>query len=124
MSTLPWTKREIIDTAATIYRQPTYDDLDRAYTWPGFKAVAVFAILALGKPGGRFPPAVEHELWYRIGRVWEALREGCDPHAAYEVPLPHERPLTTGDQLDPEYRRAQEMFDKIDREQRAKSSRG
>jgi hypothetical protein len=45
-------------------------------------------------PKGRTAPHVEHVLWTRIGRVWEALRDGRDPGVAFETPLDDEEPFT------------------------------
>jgi hypothetical protein len=108
---VPWTKREVIDAVLGVGYEPF--DLDAPQTWPYFRMVRAFVTVALGRPEGRASPAVEHELWQRIGRVYTALKEGRDPNAAYEMPLDNEKPLTTGIQLEDATRPALREFDRL-----------
>ena len=62
--------------------------------------IRAFTVLALGRPGGRAAPYIEHELWQRLRRVERALHDRRDPNAAYETPLDDEQPLSADDQFD------------------------
>jgi hypothetical protein len=95
---IPWSKQEIIDAMVAEFRQPDADD---PYTWAF--ASQGRALLRLAR-SGRGPAGfcvgladrlanrsdispLEDEVFGRLGRVWQALRDGRDPAAAYEVPL-------------------------------------
>jgi hypothetical protein len=98
MTEIPWSKREIIDAMIAEFRRPEVDDRD---SWAYFCQIRALERLALG---GRGPPGfcvglahrlankggvspLEEAVFGRLGRVWQALRDGRDPDAAYEVPL-------------------------------------
>ena len=98
MIAIPWSKQEIIDAMVAEFRQPDADD---PYTWAF--ASQGRALLRLAR-SGRGPAGfcvgladrlanrsdispLEDEVFGRLGRVWQALRDGRDPAAAYEVPL-------------------------------------
>ncbi len=86
-----WTKREIIE--AVIAECKPFDR-DDPTSWAFYTAFRAFQRVALGRPEGRTAPRVERALWTRIRRVWEALRDGRDPGAAFETPLDDEEPFT------------------------------
>jgi hypothetical protein len=114
---LPWTKREIIDAVITEFRPVNLDD---ELSWASLSCVRALSRIALGHPEGRAAPHVEYALSQRIARVWTALSDGRDPNAAYEIPLDDEGgPLTADMQLEPSYRRMQELLDEADRKLRA-----
>jgi hypothetical protein len=106
---LPWTPEEII---ATVLAEIEPQEPGKMSIKP--VALCAFAQLALGKPNGRASPSVEHELLQRIGRVLNAVERGDDPVAAYDRPLPADKPLRPRDQLDTAYRRDAEMMNAID----------
>jgi hypothetical protein len=87
----PWTKRDIIE--AVIAECKPFD-IDDPTSWAFYTAFRAFERLALGRREGRTAPRVEHALWTRIGRVWEALCAGRDPGVAFETPLDDEEPFT------------------------------
>jgi hypothetical protein len=112
---LPCTKQEIIDAVIAGYRPV---DVKDSTTWATLQCIGIFAHLALGRPEGRQAPYAEDELHGRIVRVWTAIKEGRDPNAAYDVPLPTEQPLTTDDQLSKDYRVMAELLNAEDTRRR------
>lgn len=110
----PWTKREII--GAVIAECKPFDR-DDPTSWAFFTAFRAFQRVALGRAEGRTAPRVEHALWTRIRRVWEALRDGRDPGAAFETPLDDEEPLTTDVQI-ADAKSLARLLDEVDRELR------
>jgi hypothetical protein len=116
---LPWTKHEIIDA---VIRSYTPFDVDDTTTWTFPGMLGVFSYLALGRPEGRATPAIEHQLWLRIRRIWDALQDGRDPNAAYETPREDEEELTTVDQWEgltnPHSRWLKNHLTELDRELR------
>jgi hypothetical protein len=98
MTEIPWRKREIIDVMIAEFQRP---DLDDPHSWAFYSQVRALQRLALSDrapPGfsvgladrlanrGNISP-IEDAVFGRLGRVWQALRDGRDPDAAYEVPL-------------------------------------
>src|SRR5262245_46622108 len=98
MIELPWSKREIIDAMIAEFRQFDFDDQN---TWAFYSQVRALGRLA---SSDRAPPGfcaglgdrlankdaispLEDAVFARLGRVYQALRDGRDPDAAYEVPL-------------------------------------
>ncbi len=110
----PWTKREIIE--AVIAECKPFDR-DDPTSWAFYTAFRAFHRVALGRPEGRTAPRVEHALWTRIRRVWEALRDGRDPGAAFETPFDDEEPLTTDVQI-ADAKSLARLLDEVDRELR------
>jgi hypothetical protein len=90
----PWSKQEII--AAVVAEYMPLDQEDIA-TRPFFTLIRALQRLALrsrkGPPGfgenldTRKATPLEDAVYARLARVWQALYEGRDPDAAYEVPL-------------------------------------
>lgn len=111
MSELPWSKQEIIHTVKGGYRPVDRDDPS---TWAVFAIPSAFCALALGRPEGRAAPHIEDALTKRIARIWQAIHDGRDPEAAYDVPLSEELPFTPERQLSRSYRDTQRMLDQID----------
>ena len=112
-----WTKHEVIDAVVAEYRPSDLDDTD---TWAVPVCLRAFMRLALGKPEGRAPPHVEHELWRRLCRVHRALHDGRDPSAAYDVPLGDDDVPLTADMpwISRGRREVLELFERLDRELR------
>jgi hypothetical protein len=95
---LPWSKKEIVRAMVVEYRPA---DVDDPATWPFYSQVRALQRLALsggGPPGfavdlggrwlsGRAISELEDAVFARLGRVWQALRDGRDPNAGYETPL-------------------------------------
>jgi hypothetical protein len=98
MSELPWSKREIIDAMIAEFQRP---DVDNPDSWAFFTQVRALQRLA---HSGRGPlgfcvgladrlanksdiSPLEDVMFERLGRVWQALRDGRDPDATYETPL-------------------------------------
>jgi hypothetical protein len=98
---LPWSKREIIRAMVAEYRPFDFND---TATWAFFCQVRALKRLAFGGGGppgfgvalaerlsdGRGVSELEDAVCARLGRVWQALRDGRDPDAAYETPLRNE----------------------------------
>jgi hypothetical protein len=97
-SGIPWTKREIIDAMLSEYRPFRAEDME---TWAFYTQIRVLLQLALSAkaPVGfgqdlgnrllrRHPiTEVEEAVFLRLGRVFEALRDGRDPDVAYDMGL-------------------------------------
>jgi hypothetical protein len=95
---LPWSKQEIIDAMIAEFRPYDFDDWD---TWAFSCQLGALQRLAQSDhtPPGfcigladrlankRDISPLEDAVFGRLGRVWQALRDGHDPDAAYEVPL-------------------------------------
>jgi hypothetical protein len=98
---LPWSKQEIIDAMVAENCPYNFDDPN---TWLFFCQVRALMCLARSGRGplgfgtelaerlkdGRGPSELEQAVYARLGRVLHALRNGRDPNAAYEIPLPGE----------------------------------
>ena len=59
--------------------------------------LSAFMRVALGKSEGRAAPYIEAALAHRIIRIYAALRDGRDPNAAFDAPLPDEEPFSLAD---------------------------
>jgi hypothetical protein len=98
---LPWGREEIIEAMVAEYLP---FDLDDSTTWPYFSQVRALLRLAASGRGplgfgvelaGRLRDGgpiseLEDAVFARLGRVHTAFRDGRDPDAAYEAPLPGE----------------------------------
>jgi hypothetical protein len=97
MTEFPWSKQEIIDAMVAEFQRPDVDDF-HSYAWASqVRALKRLALNGRGPPGfsvgladrlpkGNISP-LEQAVFERLGRVWQALRDGGDPDAAYEMPL-------------------------------------
>jgi hypothetical protein len=95
-SDIPWTKREIIAAMLSEYRPFRADDMETGAFYIQLRALLRLAFSAKAPEGFgqdlgtrllRRQPITELEdaVFSRLGRVFEALREGRDPDAAYDT---------------------------------------
>ena len=95
-SDIPWTKREIIDAMLSEYRPFRAEDMETGAFYIQLRALLRLAFSAKAPEGfgqnlgtrllHRQPMTkLEDAVFLRLGLVFEALRDGRDPDAAYDT---------------------------------------
>jgi hypothetical protein len=95
-SDIPWSKHEIIDAMLSEYRPFRAEDMETGAFYIQLRALLRLAFSAKAPEGfgqdlgtrllQREPiTELEDAVFLRLGRVFEALRDGRDPDAAYDT---------------------------------------